>query len=358
MSSKHKITKRKDGLYQADYYVNTIEFGKKRQFVYGKTEEIVREKLRLAIINSSSGCPVLTTNLTVEKYMLDWVKHAKRLSDTTRCNYTSAIKTHILPYIGTKRLSSLNVQTIQQLINCLMKNGKSVRTTQIVRNILSRALREAEPSHLVTPNIVKYVQLEKCRPKKREIWSLENCILFLNSIQGHKYELFFTLYITYGLRRGEVIPLTWEDIDFELGIIHINKQYTIAGKDFILTTPKTDSSIRDLPLLPHIKSLLDRLVTDSKRGPIIEENGKLINPRSINYEFNKLIKENSLPKVTLHSLRHFAATGLKDAGLPVKEVQEVLGHSNPKTTLQFYQHGSEHIKQNGLENYSKILNFA
>lgn len=352
-----KITKRKDGLFQASYYVNTSIFGKKRQFVYGKTKEEVKQKRDFAISNNVLGHPLIKSKLTLDEYLMDWVQHAKRLSETTRSGYRYTIKKHIIPYIGNKKLSCLDTQILQQLINQLMEHGCSVRITQIVRSILSRALREAEPMHLVAPNIVKNVQLELYRPKKQEIWTKEDGERFIQVIKGHKYEFFFSLYITYGLRRGEAIPLTWEDIDFKQGIIHINKQYTIADNKFILTSPKTESSIRDLPILPHIKKILEELPAIARHGLIVSNDGKLINPRSIRHEFERLVKDNHLPPVTLHSLRHFAATGFKNNKFSIKDAQEILGHSTPLTTLQFYQHSSNEDKRNALSRYAKSMNF-
>ncbi|MBR2589121.1 site-specific integrase [Candidatus Saccharibacteria bacterium] len=352
-----KITKRKDGLFQASYYVNTSEFGKKRQFVYGKTKQEAKEKRDLAISNNLLGNPLVASNLTVTTYLQKWVKEAKRLQPTTRSNYTGVIKKHIIPYIGSKRLSTLDTQTIQQLINQLTKDGRSIRTTQIVRNLLSRALREAEVRNLVKPNLVKNVQLETYRPKERTVWTKEECDVFLKAIKGHKYELFFTLYVTYGLRRGEAIPITWDDIDFDQEIIRINKQYTIAGNEPILTTPKAGST-RALPMLPHIRSLLEKLNTSpNKNSLVVSDNDKLINPRSINYEFSRIIKENNLPVVVLHSLRHFAATMFKQCNFTIKEAQEILGHKNPLTTLQFYQHSSVEEKREALQKYTKTMNF-
>ena len=352
-----KITERKDGLFQSPYYVNT-SFGKKRQFAYGKTRQEAKRKRDLAISNNLLGNPLITSQLTVKVYLENWINEAKRLQPTTRSNYAGVIKKHILPYIGNKRLSILDTQSIQQLINQLTRDGRSVRTTQIVRNLLSRAFREAEANNLVKPNLVKNVQLETYRPKKRAVWTKEDCDRFLQAIKGNKYELFFTMYVTYGLRRGEVIPITWDDIDFNQGIIHINKQFTIAGKQLILTTPKTESSIRDLPILPHINALLNEISANSdKHGLVISDNGEFINPRSINYEFSRIIKENDLPVVVLHSLRHFAATMFKQCNFTIKEAQEILGHKNALTTLQFYQHSSVEEKRDALQKYAKTMNF-
>lgn len=355
MSSK--VTIRKDGRMQMTYFITLSDGTRKRQYVYGKTREEVKDKYTKAIVAACNGRPVLKNKLTLEQYLSEWIKDAKNINESTRANYWGEINKHIIPKIGKKRLSNLNSGNIQDMMDSLIKNGVTPRTTQILKNILSKALKNAEMRNLVKPDIMKYVELETYRPKQRKIWDKNSAQIFSEVIKHNKYYFFFLMYITYGLRRGEAIGIKWSDIDFESGVIHIQRQCTIVKGEPKICRLKTFSSIRDLPILPHIRTLLEELGKTRNSEYVLSFGGRPINPASVNYEFEQIIKKNSLPRVTLHSLRHFAATSLKNAGVTIKEAQEILGHSTPVTTMQYYQHSSIEDKRNALIKYAESMSF-
>lgn len=346
--------------YQARYMVTLPNGVRKRQAVYGKTESEAREKYNKAVAESIIGNPIQTSNITLEQYLTQWVESAKKIRESTRSGYKSEIRKFIVPNIGKVRLSQLTTYHIQSMMNKVQREGASVRTTYILRNILSKALKLAEAQSLVKRDIIKYVELDTYRPKERVVWSEEEGQVFLEAIRGHKYQLFFALYMTYGLRRGEAIPLTWGDIDFSDKTIQIDKQYTYHGEKLVLSLPKTDKSIRVLPLLPHIEDILVGIKErqePSKDSLIVSTNGELVKPSSIEYEFKRLIKQNHLTNVALHSLRHFVATQLKNANVTIKDAQEILGHSSPLTTMQFYQHSDMASKREALAKYAEKMQF-
>lgn len=347
-------------LYQGRYMVTLPNGIRRRQAVYGRTIEEAREKYNKAVAEAIIGKPVQTSNTTLEQYLTQWVESAKKIRESTRSGYRSEINKFIIPNIGKIRLSCLTTDHVQGMIDKVQREGASIRTTHILRNILSKALRPAEGKNLVKGNIMKYVELDTYEPKERVVWSEEEGQIFLNAIKGHKYQLFFALYMTYGLRRGEAIPLTWGDIDFDSKTIRINKQYTYHGRNLVISPPKTKKSVRILPLLPHIESILTDI--KGKQRPadsslIISDNGELIKPTSIQYEFDRIIRQNHLTKVVLHSLRHFVATQLKNANVTIKDAQEILGHSSPLTTMQFYQHSSIESKTKALAKYAEKMQF-
>lgn len=347
-------------LYQGRYMVTLPNGIRRRQAVYGKTIEEAREKYNKAVAEAIIGKPVQTSNTTLEQYLTQWVESAKKIRESTRSGYRGEINKFIIPNIGKIRLSCLTTDHIQGMIDKVQREGASVRTTHILRNILSKALRSAEGKNLVKTDIMKYVELDTYEPEERVVWSEEEGQIFLNAIKGHKYQLFFALYMTYGLRRGEAIPLTWGNVDFKNKLIYIKKQYTYHGRNLVVCALKTKKSTRVLPLLPHIESMLKEIKGEQeppKNSLIISDNGKLVKPSSINYEFNRLIEQNHLTKVVLHSLRHFVATQLKNANVTIKDAQEILGHSSPLTTMQVYQHCDTKSTREALKKYAEKMQF-
>ncbi len=203
---------------------------------------------------------------------------------------------------------------------------------------------------------MKYVELGPYRPKERVIWKEEGARSFTDIIKGNRYQLPFLLCVTYGLRRGEAMAIKWSDIDLDNMVIHIQRQYTIVNGKPQVCELKTPQSLRDLPLLPHIEQLIK--ATEQLGDYLLTEtDGQPINPRSLDYEFKRIIREYNLPRVTLHSLRHFAATSLKNAGVTIKEAQEILGHSTPLTTMQYYQQSSIDDKRAALAKYAENMSF-
>lgn len=346
--------------YQARYMVTLPNGTRRRQAVYGKTLDEARAKYDKAVAEAIIGSPIQTSNTTVEQYLNYWVESVKKIRESTRSGYRGEIRKYIIPNIGKIKLSCLTTNYVQKMIDKIQGEGASVRTTYIIRNILSKAFKPAEAQNLVKRDIIRYVELDTYRPKERAIWSEEEGQVFLEAIRGHKYQLFFTLYMTYGLRRGEAIPITWGDIDFENKTICIDKQYTYHGRQLVIAPPKTNKSVRILPLLPHIETILLNIKGEQelpKDSLIISVDGELVKPSSIEYEFERIVKQNHLTKVALHSIRHFVTTQLKNVGVTIKDAQEILGHSSPLTTMQFYQHSDIESKSKALTKYAEKMHF-
>ncbi|MBQ8985492.1 site-specific integrase [Candidatus Saccharibacteria bacterium] len=352
-----KATERKDGLFQVPYYITLWDGSRKREFAYGHSATEAKEKRDRIVANAINGHPVNNTMITVEQYLTNWVEMARGIRESTRSGYKGEIRKHIIPEIGKVRLSRLNVMTIQKMMDSLIRKGVSPRTTQILKNILSKALKDAEIQNLVQPNITKYVKLETYHPKERKVWDESEAKRFLEAIKDNKYYPIFLMCMTYGLRRGEAIAIEWDDVDLETRVIHIRRQYTLVNGVPTICDLKTAGSVRDLPILPHIEKLLRQLAVGRDTGYLVSVNGSPINPASVDYEFKQIKKKANLPEVTLHSLRHFAATSLKNAGVTVKEAQEILGHSSPVTTMLYYQHSSIEDKRTALCKYAEKMSF-
>lgn len=355
--SKVKVYQRKDGRYYARYFVTFPNGIRKRQTVYGRTKAEAKEKYDKEVANAILGNPLNKNNLTVSEYLNQWIETAHGIKESTRAGYRGVIRKHINPYLGKIRLSSLTHIQVQYMMDTMLSKGVNIRTTHICRNILSKALRSAESRNMVTPNIMRYVELEQYIPKTRDIWDEEEAKKFATHAKDNKYYLFFMLYMTYGLRRGEAIPLRWCDIQEDT--IHIHRQYTIVDNKPTLCSLKTACSDRFLPIVSNIQAILNELAKSphSDNDLLISDNGDFIKPVSVNWEFDKLKKELGLSEVTLHSLRHFAATGLKNAGATIKDAQMILGHSSPETTIKFYQHSSLDDKRKALQKYAEKMQF-
>jgi integrase len=165
------------------------------------------------------------------------------------------------------------------------------------------------------------------------------------------------LTINYGLRRGEVLCLIWQDIDFESGNIFICNT-RVRVKEIIEKQPKSESSLRTLPLMPQVEGYLRKLQKqrdEDKRlmGNCYTDSGYVcrnrdglpINMDSCNSIFKRILKNNNLPNIRLHDLRHCTASLLLKNGASMKDIQVWLGHSDIGTTMNIYAHVDYEMKK-------------
>ena len=164
----------------------------------------------------------------------------------------------------------------------------------------------------------------------------------------------FTLAAYYGFRRSEVLGMRWSAIDFEHKFISVNhKMLLVERQQYFDDELKTKTSERTLPLIPAVEQVLLRhkaQIEENKKFygnsydmryldyVCVEENGKIVYPDYMSKQFSKLLKANNLRHIRLHDLRHSCASNLLASGVPLKEIQEWLGHANFSTTADVYSH--------------------
>lgn len=359
MKSRFHAIKRKNGLYEARYWARFSDGTKKQRSLYDRDLANLKKRYLEASALAVMGQSKKQGGETTAVFLLDWLKNTPGIKESTRWSYEMIIRKHILPRIGHKPISEIDLRVFQDLVDDIIRSGNTARTATLVKWILSKAQRRARKLGLSSYYIdSKDIEIPQHIPKEREIWNLEELRKFLEIIRGDKYEWLYLLYMTYGLRRGEAIPIKWEDIDWDNGTLAIDKQYTRVKREYVIETPKTKNSVRKLPLLPHIIEYLNRAdPLHSKTGLIALDNGRIVNPDTVSRHFQKLAKDNDLPCVVLHSLRHCVATFLKDAGVSVKDCAIILGHSSPMTTLKYYQHTNVEEARDGLLKYSDLMGF-
>lgn len=222
------------------------------------------------------------------------------------------------------------------------KNGLSARTVKHIKGIISNAMNEARREELI---IINPVELVRRTPKveKNTVKALtpEQSKMFLNGFRNTQLFIPVMLGLYFGLRRSEVIGLTWNNIDFENKKIIISQTVTqeVGGDEFSKTT-KTDSSRRALPIPDYVYT---ELIAEKKRKPdsvfvCTYDNGERMKANYLTKNYRVIADRNGFVDFRFHDLRHTAASNLLDAGHTPVEVQHWLGHSSAKTTLDIYSH--------------------
>ncbi|WP_225986285.1 site-specific integrase [Psychrobacillus glaciei] len=175
---------------------------------------------------------------------------------------------------------------------------------------------------------------------------------FLNSCKGEQHYLTFLLAIYTGMRRGEILGLQWSDIDLQNKIIHVKRSLAYVPKNgYFFTTLKTKKSKRQIPF-PNF--VLNELVNHKKRvedwkdlvGNLFEDNNLVIStitgtfqdPRNVVRVMKRIVMRSKVTNIRFHDIRHTHASLLISLGFDIITVSGLMGHSNPKITLEFYAH--------------------
>lgn len=374
------IIHRSDGRWQGSVTVGRNPNGtQRRQYVYGKTRKEVAEKLNKITY-------AIMTNTFIDKYnnptldvWLDvWLNQYKKnnLKQTTFDQYECLIRVHLKPNLGQIRLIDLKPEHLQKLYNKLFEDGLSARTIKLINTILHAALKKALKSGMIYRNVCEAVELPKGAKREQRVLTYEEQQLLLDELKKDRWGNAYIFALFTGLRRGEVLALTWDDVDIKNGLVSVSKTlnrvktHSDKGQKthLVVSEPKTENSRRVIPVVDSIIKLLKeqkKLVENEmdNAGKLYEDNnlvfptesGTYIDPGNYNRKFYKIIKACGLPKANPHSLRHSFATRALEAGIDLRTTQELLGHSSIDITANLYTHVLAQHSKNQIQKLNEYL---
>ncbi len=293
-------------------------------------------------------------------FMLQWLEIVKpTIAITTYSSYSNMVKGVIVPYfkergIMLKQLRPIDIQAFY------MEQLKRVKANSVIHyhaNI-HKALKYAVKIDLLDSNPADKVERPKKNPFMGSFYDSDEVEKLFEATKGTLLEIPVFLGAFYGLRRSEVLGLKWNAIDFQSNTITIKHTVTscnLDGKHIQVAqdTTKTKSSLRVLPLVPAFREKLLELRDYQKECKrlcgkcynkqyqeyiCVDEMGKLISPHYLTSAFPKLLEKNGLRRIRFHDLRHSCASLLLANGVPMKQIQEWLGHSDFSTTANVYAH--------------------
>lgn len=374
------VCRRPDGRWQGSITIGRDDRGRLiRKYFYGKTRKETSEKLNRAIeelrdnrfINKSD-------NPTVEQWCHEWLWSYKRNSvkQKTFDQYETILRTHIIPDIGDIRLADLKTMHIQRIINKMYDNGLSHRTIEVMKIVMHAALKQAQRNKLVGENVCENVVLPRKQPKRIRVLNEDEQTKLIAALKDNYIGrgLLFALYT--GMRRGEVLALKWSDYDKNEKTISITKAlnrvrtYNKDGNKTMLTvtTPKTDTSIRTVPLIDKAVELLAEHKRKQERymelvGDYYTDNdlifsssrGDYLDPGNFNRKLNKTVKKIGIPRISPHVLRHSFATRGLEAEVSLKAMQELLGHSSITVTGDIYTHILKEQKRKEISKLNDVF---
>lgn len=298
-------------------------------------------------------------DLWLEKY----TKHMVKIRTYNR--YQTICELHLKKELGDYELNELNKTILQDFLLELINKKYSTSTIKGIVSVLKQALRLAITLDLVDKEYVSTLKLPSNEEKEISVFNESEQIKLENFCLTNKKANYLGIVICLytGIRLGELLALTWEDIDFNTNLLTINKtQYSakVNGKyQIIVDKPKTKKSIRVIPIPKELLKLLKLIKKESKSKYVITtRNNGMVGNRSYQRTFKFILKKVNVPYRNFHSLRHTFATNAIELGMDVKTLAEILGHTNAMITLNRYSHSLLNYKIEMMNKLGKNLNLS
>ena len=375
MPRKANLKKRPDGFYQRSITVGRKPDGKSvRKTIYAKTIKELEAKAADFERQLKHGTLSSNEKMTFGELADIWISDYKpRISSTTRIMYQTILNTHLLPELSSYKLKDLKTHHLQAIINRLAQNGKAESTLKKIKITAVQILQIAMDNDIVYRNVFSKISVPSISPASRRPLTEEEIQLVTNTYENHRMGIPALLLLYCGLRRGELIALTWNDVDLKGRSITVNKTAIFLGNNAEIKSPKSDSGLRSIPIPDTIFNAVKRGRKSAKSAmvcPSADEKmmSQMAFKRSwesylhyLNIQAGGRDASRTRPKVqvidylTPHMFRHTYATILYNAGVDIKSAQRFLGHADINVTLKIYTHLSAQKEQEAVKVLNKHL---
>ena len=297
--------------------------------------------------------------LWLERYM----KHTIKIRTYNR--YKSICELHLIKDLGDYELDELKPNVLQDFLLKKIDDHYSTNTIKGIVSVLKQALRLAITLEFVDKEYCSNLKMPSSEEKEISVFTKKEQQVIESFCLNHKKRNYIGIVICLytGIRLGELLALTWDDIDFNSNLLTINKTSYSAKVDgktqIIVDKPKTKKSNRVIPLPNQLVKLLKIIKKESNSKYVITtRNSGIVGNRSYQRTFKFILKKVNVPYRNFHSLRHTFATNAIELGMDVKTLAEILGHTNAMITLNRYSHSLLNYKIEMMNKLGKNLNLS
>lgn len=352
---RYNVYKRRDGRWEGRLPCGKKKNGKRKfKYFFGKSKEEVIEKMTSIIQHEAAKPPCFQSVAALFTNWFNGIKH--RIKESTAANYQMKAEKHIIPSFGKKRIDQITADDLNRFIQEKRAEGLSNRYISdiivLIKSILKYAVRVY---HIANP--MDYVCLPKKEKPEIQLLSEKEQKELQRYVSANKNRTTLGIAIAMGtgIRIGELCALQGEDIDISKRILTVRKtiqriQCTegSAKTKLVITAPKSESSKRQIPIPECLIDIISQFSVGAKEY-LLSGKEKAIEPRTMQYRFQKVLRNVKLPSIHFHALRHIFASTCVKLGFDIKSLSEILGHSSVEITLNRYVHSSLEQKQKYME---------
>lgn len=383
---KKRNTKRADGRIPVQVYLGTVDGQRKYKTVYGRTQKEADEKALQIKMELNKGLDVTADQDTFDKWADLWlkIKKASSVSEGQYVNYEGTVKS-LKERLGGRQIKKLRTSDFQSIIteyvteNPFTHRPSAKRTLKFIRSTAEQIMRMAIVNRVIDYNPVNAVEIpqdateehRRALTDKEQQWILDT---------PHRAQRAAMIMMYSGLRRGELLALTWNDIDLKNKTIRVNKAVAVkGGKLAVKPMTKSEAGMRtvDIPQklvdFLNVQSHDNLLVVPAASGRLMSATGwralwqsyittlnnkygqRTLNDKKKMKKSGRHKFDMTIPPITPHWLRHTFATLLYLAGVDVLTAKEQLGHADVKTTLQIYTHLDKQFKRRSMDKLDAYL---
>lgn len=367
--------------YQFQLYIGTNPLTGKQQRTTRRGFKTLKEaKLELARLKLEVDRGIFN-KVVVETYQdiynLWVVQYEKTVEESTFIKTTRIFKNHILPTLSIYKIDKLNVDLCQRAVDqwaTKLKNFKMVKAyaAKVIDFAIKRDYLKNNPFTLVDLPNKRNQKNADSNTKFENFYTKEELVEFLDSLEkedNYKSFTFFRLLAFTGMRKGEALALTWNDIDFDNKEIAITKAIA-RGKDNTLYVKSTKTGTsRTIKIDDGTLNILNQWKKQQQKDYLVlgfntlkkeqlvfsNNRNEFLQPTKTRQWILQVQEKYVLKKVTTHGLRHTHCSLLFEAGASIKEVQDRLGHSDVKTTMDIYAHVTEKAKAEAIQKFKKYV---
>lgn len=369
MAKGENIFKRKDGRWEARYIKGYELSGKvKYGYCYGKSYKEAKEKVikaRAALANGIS-LSVPTSRHRFGYFCDEWFAFSKnRFKESTCVKYQAILEKHIKPSLGGCFPLAFHDTLVERFANeLLFEEELAPKTVRDILGVLRSILNYTAKRF---PGVFPQVEIAYPKEAKKEmrVLSKEEQTQFVNyllrDMDNCKFGILLALLT--GMRIGELCALRWENISLNENTIRISatmqrlkdmNQERPAKTKVVIGSPKSDTSIRTIPIGDDAAELCRRMNPQSPAAFVLTGTPAYMEPRTLQYRMGKYTGDCGLSGVHFHTLRHTFATRCVEVGFEIKSLSEILGHANTTITLDRYVHASMELKRDNMNKLARI----
>ena len=367
------IRKRKDGRWEGRFTAGHDPATGKQiiKNVLGKTQAEVKEKLKKALVEARQVDFAKSGKYTVGAWMDEWFENVAKIKvrPSSHQTYKGYIDNHIKPNIGNIPLEKLTTMDLQKFYRKLLTKGRverieskeqskglSAKTVRNINQVISSAMDLAVVQKIIPTNPTNACELPKVEHQEMQTIPAEQLQAFLEEARASGvYEMYY-IELATGLRRGELLGLKWQDIDWKNGIIKVRRQVARVDGQIVEAPLKTKNSYRAVTISQQAIEVLKeqkRKTNDAYVFP--SPNGGPISPDSVNNMLKRVLERAGIPKVRFHDLRHTFATIALQNGVDIKTVSGMLGHFSAGFTLDTYAHVTTSAQKEAAQTMGNVL---